>query len=433
MRQISWRSPVPIVAAVCGIVAVAAAGSGQIEKRAFSGSPDHPAIEYTRRTTVDPVAQVNERLDTGALRLAFDDTSGYLRSVLQALDVPVESQLMVFSKTGVQSAYTGPGNPRALFFNDSVVVGYIRGAPVLELAAHDPRQGTIFYTLAQHPQGRTVFTRREGCLSCHVSYSSLDVPGMLVRSQFTATDGRSLRQLGQNVIDHRSPLEHRWGGYYVTGTAGSNRHMGNVTVSGPGPPDPASVKGPGALMSLEGKVDTTGYPLPTSDIVALMVFDHQMHMINLLTRIGWEVRVATHERRLDLTRGPQRDDVNELVDYLFFVDEARLSGRIRGASRFAEQFSSQGPRDKKGRSLRQLDLEKRLLRYPCSYMIYAKAFDSLPDAARSAVYQRMWQILSGKENASKYSRLSAADRRTIVEILLDTKAGLPDYFRLNTP
>ena len=187
----------------------------------------------------------------------------------------------------------------------------------------------------------------------------------------------------------------------------------------------------GNLVSLEGRVDPKGYPVPTSDIVALMVFDHQMHMINLLTRIGWEVRVATHERRLDLTRGPQRDDVNELVDYLFFVDEARLSGRIRGASRFAEQFSSQGPRDKKGRSLRQLDLEKRLLRYPCSYMIYAKAFDSLPDAARSAIYQRMWHILSGKETAAKYRRLSAADRRAIVEILRDTKPGLPGYFRLN--
>ena len=252
---------------------------------------------------------------------------------------------------------------------------------------------------------------------------------MLVRSQFTAADGRSMRQLGQHVIDHRSPLEHRWGGYYVTGTAGSSRHMGNATVSGGGPADSSSVKGPGDLRSLEGKVDPTGYPLPASDIVALMVFDHQMHMINLLTRIGWEVRVAAHEHRLDLTRGPQGDAINQLVDYLLFVDEARLSGRVRGGSRFAEQFSSQGPRDKKGRSLRQLDLERRLLRYPCSYMIYANAFDSLPDAARSAIYQRMWQILSGKEKGPKYARLSAAERRAIVEILRDTKAGLPDLLQ----
>ena len=123
--------------------------------------------------------------------------TGYLRSVLQALNVPVESQLMVFSKARVQAAYTSPANPRALFFNDSVVVGFLRRAPVLELAAHDPRQGTSFYTLAQNPQGRAVFTRSDVCLSCHVSYNSLDVPGMLVRSQFTAADGRSMRQLGE--------------------------------------------------------------------------------------------------------------------------------------------------------------------------------------------------------------------------------------------
>jgi hypothetical protein len=432
MRQISRRSAFSIVA-VCSIVAGAAAGTGQIEKRAFSESLDHPAIEYARRTTADPIAEVNEKLEAGAIRLAFDDSSGYLRSVLQTLDVPVESQLMVFSKTGVQSAYTSPTHPRALFFNDSVVVGYIRGAPVLELAAHDPRQGAVFYTLGQSAQGHAVFTRRDVCLSCHVSYNSLDVPGMLVRSQFTGADGRSIRQLGQYVIDHRSPFEQRWGGYYVTGTAGPNRHMGNATVIGQGSVDSRIVEKTGDLRSLEGKIDAKGYLSPASDIVALMVFDHQMHMMNLLTRIGWEVRVAAHERRLDLTRGPQRDAINELVDYLLFIDEARLSGRVRGASRFAEQFSRQGPRDRKARSLRQLDLERRLMRYPCSYLIYSDAFDSLPDAARTAVYQRMWQILSGKEKGSKYTRLPAAERRAIVEILRDTKPGLPDYFRWDKP
>jgi hypothetical protein len=145
------------------------------------------------------------------------------------------------------------------------------------------------------------------------------------------------------------------------------------------------------------------------------------------------VRVAEYENRLDLSRAPQRDAINELVDYLLFVDEARLPGPVRGVSRFAEQFSRQGPRDARGRSLRQLDLERRLMRYPCSYMIYANAFDSLPDAARSAVYQRMWQILSGQEKGAKYARLAAADRNAIVEILRDTKPALPHYFKRDKP
>ena len=397
--------------------------------RAFSGSPDHPAIEYARHATTDPVARLNDRLDTGASRLTFDDRSGYLRSVLQALDVPIDSQSLVFSKTGVQAARTSPTNPRALYFNDAVVVGYIRGAPLLELAAHDPRQGVVFYTLDQIGRGRTSFTRRDGCLTCHLSLNSLNVPGMLVRSQFTAADGRSMRQLGQHVIDHRSPVEQRWGGYYVTGTHGPMRHMGNATVIDRDKPEAMITDATLNLKSLEGKVDTSGYASAASDIVALLIFDHQMRMMNLLTRLGWEVRVAEYEHRLDLTRAPQRDAVNELVDYLLFVDEAPLRGRVVGVSRFAEQFSAQGPRDRKGRSLRQLDLEHRLLRYPCSYMIYAAAFENLPNAAKLAVYRRMWDILSGKEKDPKYVRPSAADRRAIVEILRATKPDLPAYFQ----
>jgi hypothetical protein len=433
MRQIStWHATLIAVlaGAVVGSVATAA---GQLDERAFSGSPDHPSIGYARQAFTDPVAELNRKILGDAARLTFDEQSGYLRSVLKELNISVESQMMVFSKTGVQAGRTSPANPRALFFNDSVIVGYVRGAPIVELAAHDPRQGAVFYTLDQNPQGRPTFTRRDSCLSCHVSFNSLDVPGMLVRSQFTASSGLSMRQLGQYVIDHRSPFEQRWGGYYVTGTHGSMRHMGNATVIDQDKPESMITNSTLNVRSLEGTVDTTGYPLPSSDIVALMVFDHQMHIINLLTRIGWEVRVALYEHRLDLTQGPQRAAVNELVDYLLFIDEAPLPGRVQGVSGFADTFSAQGPRDTKNRSLRQLDLERHLMRYPCSYMIYADAFDSLPSEARAAVYQRMWHILSGEEKDVKYARLSAGDRHAIVEILRDTKQGLPNYFQAVQP
>ena len=334
---------------------------------------------------------------------------------------------MVFSKTGLQGRLTSPSNPRALFFNDRVVVGYVRGAPVLELIAHDARQGAIFYTLDQTVQGTPAFTRRDACLSCHVSRNSLDVPGTLVRSQFTAASGSSLRQLGQFLIDHRSPLDQRWGGYYVTGRHGAMRHMGNAVVNSDG--TPASTAPTLNVTSLEGRFDTAGYPSPFSDIVSLMVFDHQMHMINLLTRVGWEARVAIHDNQLDIARGPVHEAIADFVDYLLFVDEAPLTAEVEGASGFAARFSTQGPHDDRGRSLYQLDLKHRLLRYPCSYMIYTDAFDSLPPPALAAIYQRMWQVLSGQDRGTRYSRLSLSDRRAIVEILHATKTGLPPYFQ----
>jgi hypothetical protein len=159
-----------------------------------------------------------------------------------------------------------------------------------------------------------------------------------------------------------------------------------------------------------------------------MVFNHQVQMINLLTRVGWETRFALYDHQ-DLVARLLQDGSKELVDYLLFIDEAPLGGKIQGSSGFAEKFAARGPRDRTGRSLREFDLERRLMRYPCSYMIYSEAFDGLPAEAKEVIYKRMWQILSGQEKERKYARLSLADRQAIVEILRDTKPGLPDYFQ----
>ena len=183
------------------------------------------------------------------------------------------------------------------------------------------------------------------------------------------------------------------------------------------------------LASLDGKFDLKTYLSPYSDIVALMVLEHQTHMTNLLTRVGWEARLAAAERGNPDAAARMREAAADLVDYLLFVDEAPFAGSIRGSSGFAEKFSAQGPRDSKGRSLRQLDLDRRLMKYPCSYMIYTRAFDALPPDARNAVYQRMWQVLSGRETSKKYATLSRADRQAVVEILRDTKKDLPAFFR----
>jgi len=410
-------------------LAVAIASAGQLAERHFVGSVDHPAIQYATRPTTDEVSRADRRLESGELDLTASPDTRYLRSVLRALDVPVESQILVFKKTGVQSYLTSPSNPRAFYFNDSVVVGYVRGAPLIEIASLDPQQGVIFYTVAQNATARVRLHRDNGCLSCHESMSSLDVPGMLVRSEFTAPEGRPLRQLGSVVVDHRTPFEQRWGGWYVTGTHGAMRHMGNATVRDVEKPESMITADTLNLTSLEGRFDTSGYPSAQSDIVALMVFEHQMHAANLLVRVGWDARVAQFAQTLDVATGPMRDAIDELVDYFLFVDEAPLAAKVAGSAAFADRFLAAGPRDRRGRSLRDLDMRTRMMRYPCSYMIYSAAFDGLPSVVRDAIYRRLWQVLSGRDRAARYARLSAADRRAIVEILRDTKQNLPGYFR----
>lgn len=227
---------------------------------------------------------------------------------------------------------------------------------------------------------------------------------MLVRSVPTTPEGIARFHLGNYVVDHRSPLEERWAGWVVSGDVGGARHLGNTVIPDLEHPEQTA---PAAVVLKPGN-----YLSGDSDIAALLVFDHQMRMMNLLAR----------------TTSANESSVREVVDYMLFIDEAPLGGKVRSSGAFAAKFSAQGLRDSKGRSLRQLDLERRLLRYPCSYMIYSEAFDGLPAEAREAIYKRMWQVLSGEEKAAKYERLSVEDRRAIIEILRATRSGLPEYF-----
>ncbi|HUI78625.1 MAG TPA: hypothetical protein VLY24_11930 [Bryobacteraceae bacterium] len=414
MRRSSWISATLIVSA--------AAGFAELGDK-LAPAPDHPAIEYfnyLKRPARDPVAALSRRIEQGGVQLNFATGTGYLRSLLEALHVPIESQMAVFSKTSLQADRVEPSNPRTIFFNDSVAVAWVRGG-FIELAALDPEQGVIFYTLQQEPQQKPDFLRRDDCLRCHISDDSLGIPGLVARSRFIAPDGMPKLVLGGFGTDHRSPFEERWGGWYVTGATGTTKHMGNTVIAGE---EPEANHTPAHLDSLTGKFDTSAYLSPYSDIAALLVFNHQIRMTDLIIRIGWETRAAPAGQRAKIVR----DGAKELVDYLLFVDEALLPSRMRGTSGFAERFASEGPRDRQGRSLRQLDLDKRLMRYPASYMIYTQAFDSLPAEAREAIYQRMWQVLSGEDSSARYARLSLADRQAIVEILRETKPGLPAYF-----
>jgi hypothetical protein len=403
---------------------------GTLDERPFFASRRHSAIDYHRQPT-DPVGELARKVADGSVQLRFEGKGGYLAAMLAALRVPVESQSVVFSKTSLQSHWISPTNPRAIYYSDDVSIAFIRNAPLLEIAAFDPKQGVVFYAVEQRAAERPNIARSDSCLSCHESRNTLDVPGLLLRSMGVKSGGETIPQLANYISDHRSPFEERWGGWFITGKSGSARHLGNLTFTENGALSKASPK---PIESLAGRFDPEGYASSYSDVAAVLVLNHQARMTNLLTRVGWETRVALDRQAKNLQEKAVAErliaaDARELADYMLFVDEKPLTGKFESTSGFQAKFAAEGPRDRQGRTLRQLDLTKRLLRYPCSYMIYSRAFDELPAATKDAVYARIWAILSGQDKAQKYAILSRPDRAAIISILLETKQGLPAYYR----
>src|SRR5688500_9776879 len=346
-----------------GIAAVLAQGS------AVWVSRDHPAIQYSSRPPRDVIVRLHQSIQKGEVTLAFDAMPrGYLAAVLKALDISPSSQTLVFSENSLQRAHISKATPRAVYFNDTVAVAWAKGADTIEATALDPTQGVHFYSIPQTRGAKPQFIRRNAdCLQCHLLPQTHGVPGVLTMSVLPLSDDKNDYAQGWEV-DHRTPIEDRWGGWYVTGAQVPVKHLGNVPVLHV-PRSYVRADVAPKLTVASDAFDTTPYLTPHSDVVALMVLNHQTRMTNLLTRLGWQWRIASHDFPTRSSIPPQvRDTANELVDYMLFVDEAALPSPVRGSSTFSTDFPAKGPRDSKGRSLRDLDLTRRLLRYPCSFM-----------------------------------------------------------------
>lgn len=403
---------------------------------------DRPPINYSSAAPDNAVTRLQKRIDAGEVKLPFTDDHGYLPAVLKEFKVPTSSQMLVFSKTSLQRDRIAPRTPRALYFNDDVYVGFCRLGEVMEVAAADPQLGTVFYTLTQEPAQKPKFTRQtENCLSCHLSRHQ-GIPALVVRSVYPDRDGQPILTAGSFRTDHASPLKERWGGWYVTGTHGKQPHLGNLVLPRRSVPDDLTNEAGMNVTDLKGRIDPGMYLTPHSDIVALMVLEHQAEMHNRITTANYQTKLAHRDAdvineldnapkgRLTESTGRRVDSAAEqLVKYLLFAEEARLTEPVKGTSGFAEEFARAGPRDNRGRSLRDFDLQTRLFKYPCSYLIYSPAFDGLPASLKERAYHRLWDVLTGKETGKEYAHLTPADRQAIREILTDTKAGLPDYWR----
>lgn len=397
-----------------------------------------PPILYSRSTPKNSITRVQNKLETGELKLEYDPQTSYLLAVLEALDIPRSSQMLVFSKTSLQLHRINPHRPRAIYFNDESYVGFVQGGEVLEISTVDPQLGGVFYTLSTSESPEPRFVRDQGqCLTCHASSRTEGVPGHLLRSVFVDRSGQPHYGSGTYSTNQESPFEKRWGGWYVTGMHGEMRHMGNVISPKNVHFDDLDRESGANLKHLDELVDTSPYLEKTSDIVALMVLGHQLEMHNLIARGNYEARNALHynevmNQALDraedfLSESTQRrisTAAEKIVRCLLFTDEATLTSPVTGVSSFQDDFSARGIRDRQGRSFRDFDLQTRLFKYPCSYLIHSEAFAALPDLMLTEVRRQLLAVLENSEAAVEFPHLSQTDRQNILEILRETKPAL---------
>ena len=399
-------------------------------------------ILYETTSDDNPVSKLRDRIESGEQSLVRDPQWGYLKSVLDALAIPVESQVLVFSKTSLQQQHISPSNPRAIYFNDDVYVGVVPGGDVLEISVADPELGAAFYSLSQRGDVPTIQRQHDSCLQCHASSLTYGTPGHLIRSLYVDARGFPILKAGSKVTTHESPFAERWGGWYVTGTHGAARHMGNTLAVESAQGADLDMEAGANLTDLPPAVPRENYLTPHSDLVALMVLEHQTVMHNLITNADFETRSALHDQSVmdtllerpagvlsELTQRRIANAGGKLLDYLLFAGEPALEAPIAGTSGFAENFAKAGPFDPQCRSLRDLDLGHRLFKYPCSYLIYSPQFDGLPVPIKEWIYQNLWEILQGNPPKDKDYRLTPEQRIAIREILRDTKKDLPEYWR----
>jgi hypothetical protein len=396
-----------------------------------------PAAARTRPQAgaVSSVNDLAQKIQEDKITLTFDESQGYLRSLLQTLDIPVSSQTLVFAKSSLQLSQIAPEAPRAVYFNDDVYVGWVNHGQIIEIAEVDPQKGPVFYALNQeydpYPE---IKTETENCLVCHDTFqTNKPVPRLLMLSVLPNPAGNALKAAAL-ITNDQSPFRERWGGWYVTGIHGKQRHLGNTLVR----TKPDAINDMKQFISMMDqmprsnfmdltsgfKFDAKEYLTPHSDIVALMALGHQTHVHNMITSGVYEMRDAVAQGRTGATMEEAVKDAGErIVRAMLFVGEAQLREPVSGTSGFAEEFARRGPRDGKGRSLRDFDLEQRLLRYPLSYLVYSKAFDAMPGELKDYVYRRFREILTGQDTSEGFKHLSGETRTAILEILRDTKPG----------
>jgi hypothetical protein len=382
------------------------------------------------------IARLQQQIDESKIQLEHSGEQGYLKSVLANLQIPKSSQVLVFSKTSLQDNKISPEKPRAIYFNDDTHVGYVRDG-VIEIAAADGDLGMAFYTLDPEKVERPKFIRQANrCLSCHGAARTKGVPGLLVRSVYPNLKGEPVVKAGSFLSSHRSPLSQRWGGWYVTGSHGDQQHMGNYRLAQENKPKTFDNAVGMNLNTLDSFCDTQPYISKHSDIVALMVLEHQIEAYNLLTHANFIAQHAAWERANAIAVGSNSDSaakvaeerirkaVQPLVHYLLFAQETPLTNALSGTSDFQRDFEARAS-EPNGQATRQFDLQSRMFKMRCSYLIYSQTFAEQPPQLLSAIRSELVAACDESYPSAKQVALSSSDRAAISEML---RAQPPRWF-----
>lgn len=422
--------PFPVLAHLTAAL-LAAAGHAHAQ-----GAPDYdqPPVSYSTATPRDAATRLQEKIASGKLTVPGAEQAA-LQTLLKELGVPVASQVLVFSKTSLQRGRIRPDRPRALYFSDSVYVGWVPGG-LAEIAAIDPQLGPVFYTvdLPAAKDGRPTIARDGDCMRCHGGTFVRDVPGVFARSVFPDLHGDPLLRHGTLTVDDETPFEQRWGGWYVTGYEGTEPHRGNTIASESNDQlvfEPAAQR-PDELSKF---FDPSSYLAATSDVAALLVVEHQMAMQNSLTRASHAARrmiayqhglqatfkeTVTDEPAYDSVKSVFASTVQDVVDHLLFRRAAPLPEGVRGHAAFRDNFSKDAPRSAAGHALKDLQLHERIFAQRCSYLIYAETFRALPPTLKVRILDRLAEALRSHDPKDRYAYLPADEKQRIYDILIET-------------
>lgn len=398
------------------------------------GFHQRTAIGYSRTEADNAATALDRRLAAGEAYLEAEGPSGRLRALLRALAVPESSQMLVFSKTSLQRHRISLRSPRALFFGPDAYVGWVPGSANLELAVSDAKLGLVFYTVPQDPAVPARIVRDDSCLSCHASERTDDEPGLVVRSVFPDDDGNPISSAGDDDVTLRTPLRDRWGGWLVTGALhglhrgnglASRDERGRYVVAGRAAAD---------LAVFADVFDPAVYPTRTSDVGALLAFEQQATVHNLLIRSSFQLRcLLDNDRAVNAMLGESglREQTARVADRLaeqitaalLFADEAPLGGhRPAVDAGFARDFTAEWPADADGLRLGAFDLRLRLFTLPLSPMVHSAAFAALPEPLRTRVLARL-RLALRDGNLPPGCFLTPAQRTALDRHLRGTLAG----------
>ncbi len=432
------RSRHPIRSAVSGAALVAALAV-PMAMVAGDDAYEQAPISYSATLPKDAIHRLELRIAAGEFRFQGSDRE-VARALLKELHIPESSQLLVFSKTSFQLNLIQPATPRAIYFSTDCYVGWCPGG-LMEVASIDPELGPVFYTFDPHlaEGSKPVFRREADCLRCHGGTFVREIPAVFVRSVATERNGQPIFSQGSTIVDDTTPFADRWAGWYVTGSGGSVRHRGNLL----------SRERDGALVvevdhgsnraGLPEGVDASRFLAPGSDVVALMVMEHQCGTQNILTRAAHQCRrILQYQQNLQrdlketVIESPSYDSAcrvydscaQEVLDRLLFHESAPLpEGALAGEHRFAVDYAAAGARTRAGQSLSDLDLKRRLYRSRCSPMIHSDSFRQLPQHLRERILTRLHRVLEQPESEPRYGYLTSEERQRIAGILSETVPG----------